>query len=94
MPGRRLDVVMTRPSDATEASARNLPKAALVHVAEGVSMVDFRPVALFRACFPADPLPDLPARLRESQSITVALAACGMPWWAAERVTLSPSHDG
>ena len=85
---------MTRPSDATEASARNLPKAALVHVAEGVSMVDFRPVALFRACFPADPLPDLPARLRESQSIPVALAACGMTWWAAERVTLSPSHDG
>jgi hypothetical protein len=39
-------------------------------------------------------LPDLPARLRESQSITVALAACGMTWWAAERVTLSPSHDG
>jgi len=88
-------------------------------------------------------LPDLPARLRESQSITVALAACGiadyrrlftrvtawiadaaqasklqmdpggallrteavsqadgrriehgLTWWAAERVTLSPSHDG
>ncbi|SIS56534.1 phosphonate metabolism transcriptional regulator PhnF [Paracoccus saliphilus] len=78
VPGRVLDAVMTRPSDAAEASALGLSTGDKVHVAEGVSMVDFRPVALFRTVFPADWLPDLPAALRERKSVTAALSACGI----------------
>lgn len=78
VPGRQLDAVMTRPSDAAEAAALGLKTGARVHVAEGLSMVDFRPVALFRTVFPADLMPDLLARLRDRQSITAALADCGI----------------
>lgn len=78
VPGRVLDAVMTRPSDAAEASALGLSTGAKVHVAEGVSMVDFRPVALFRTVFPADRMPGLPGALRERKSVTAALAACGI----------------
>ncbi|WP_134680572.1 phosphonate metabolism transcriptional regulator PhnF [Paracoccus ravus] len=78
VPGRALDAVMTRPSDAAEALALGLATGERVHVAEGVSLVDFRPVALFRTVFPADALPDLARHLRDIQSITAALAACGI----------------
>lgn len=78
VPGRQLDAVMTRPSDAAEARALGLETGARVHVAEGLSMVDFKPVALFRTVFPADLMPGLPAALREMQSVTAALAACGI----------------
>lgn len=78
VPGRVLDTVMTRPADAAEAAALDLAPGDKVHVAEGVSMVDYKPVALFRTVFPADLLPELPAALRERQSITAALADCGI----------------
>ncbi|WP_273500845.1 phosphonate metabolism transcriptional regulator PhnF [Paracoccus sphaerophysae] len=78
VPGRRIDAVMTRPASPAEAAALDLPDGAEVHSAEGVSTVDHRPVALFRSVFPAARLPDLPAALRASGSITRALAACGI----------------
>ncbi|MDS9468944.1 phosphonate metabolism transcriptional regulator PhnF [Paracoccus sp. MBLB3053] len=78
VPGRKLDAVMTRPVSADEAVALGLNIGDKVHVAEGISMVDFKPVALFRTVFPADLLPDLPGRLRERQSITAALSDCGI----------------
>lgn len=77
-PGRRIDAVMTRPAGESEAEALALPEGARVHAAEGVAFVDHRPVALFRAVFPADPLPGLPEALRETGSVTAALAACGV----------------
>ncbi|ARJ69009.1 phosphonate metabolism transcriptional regulator PhnF [Paracoccus contaminans] len=78
VPGRRIDAVMTRPASPSEAAALDLPAGAEVHAAEGLSTVDFRPVALFRSVFPAARLPGLPAALRETGSITRALAACGI----------------
>ena len=78
VPGHRLDAVMTRPADAGEAAGLGLQRGDLVHVAEGVSTVDHKPVALFRTAFPAGLLPDLPAALRQKGSVTAALAACGI----------------
>ena len=78
VPGRTIDAIMTRPAGDAEAMALGLSPGAMVHVAEGVSLVDFKPVALFRSTYPADLLPDLPAALRREDSVTRALAACGV----------------
>lgn len=78
VPGRTIDTIMTRPAGEAEAQALALPPGAPVHVAEGVSLVDFKPVALFRSIYPAQLLPDLPAALKRENSVTRALVACGV----------------
>ena len=78
VPGRTIDSILTRAAGEAEAEALGLPAGAPVHVAEGVSLVDFRPVALFRSVYPARLLPDLPAALRRESSVTRALLACGV----------------
>ncbi|KGJ04834.1 GntR family transcriptional regulator, phosphonate transport system regulatory protein [Paracoccus halophilus] len=78
VPGRTIDAITTRACGDAEALALGLRPGEMVHVAEGVSLVDFRPVALFRAAYPADLLPDLPAALRAEESVTRALKACGV----------------
>lgn len=78
VPGRRIDSVITRGCDATEAERLGLKAGDRVHAVEGVSTVDHRPVAMFRSVFPADLLPGLPAALSGESSITRALAACGI----------------
>lgn len=78
VPGRTIDAIMTRPSGEAEALALGLEPGAPVHVAEGVTLVDYRPVALFRSTYPADLLPDLPGALRRQESVTRALAECGV----------------
>jgi GntR family phosphonate transport system transcriptional regulator len=77
-PSRRISRVETRPCDAGEARALRLKPGEPVHVVEGVSLADGQPVAAFRSVFPAGPFPGLPAVLRETQSITRALAALGL----------------
>lgn len=77
-PSRRISRVETRPSDAGEARALRLKPGEPVHVVEGVSLADGQAVAAFRSVFPAGPFPGLPAALRETQSITRALAALGL----------------
>jgi len=77
-PSRRISRVETRPSDAGEARTLRLKPGEPVHVVEGVSLADGQPIAAFRSVFPAAPLPGLPAALRETQSITRALAALGL----------------
>ncbi len=76
-PGRR-GTVTGRRADAEEAAALGLPDGAAVHVWEGVSLVDGAPVALFRSVFPAERLPDLPRHLRDTGSVTEALARAGI----------------
>jgi GntR family transcriptional regulator, phosphonate transport system regulatory protein len=49
-----------------------------VHVVEGVSLADGQPIAAFRSVFPAARLPGLLAAVRETGSITAALAASGL----------------
>lgn len=77
-PSRRISRDETRPCDAEEARALRLRPGDPVHVVEGVSLADDQPIAAFRSVFPAARFPDLPAALRETQSITRALAALGL----------------
>ncbi len=49
-----------------------------MHVIEGVSLADGHPLAMFRSVFPADRLPDLPRAMARTNSVTAALAACGV----------------
>lgn len=78
IPGRSIDTIMTRPAGHAEAEALDLDPGAPVHVAEGISLVDFKPVALFRTIYPAELVPDLPAALRSENSVTRALQVCGV----------------
>ncbi|NHB75258.1 phosphonate metabolism transcriptional regulator PhnF [Rhodobacter calidifons] len=77
-PSRRISRIETRPGDAEEARALRLRAGDPVHVVEGVSLSDDQPIAAFRSVFPAARFPDLPGALRETQSITRALAALGL----------------
>ena len=77
-PSRRISRVETRPCDAEEAQALRLEPGDPVHVVEGVSLADDQPIAAFRSIFPAERFPGLPEALRETQSITRALAALGL----------------
>jgi GntR family transcriptional regulator, phosphonate transport system regulatory protein len=79
VPGREINALLTRACDATEAEALDLTQGDPVHVCEGRSLADGRPIALFRSLFPAVRLPDLPATLVREASITRALALNGVP---------------
>lgn len=89
LPGRRLTALETRPATAAEAAALGLAPGDAVHAAEGVSLADAVPVALFASAFPAGRLPGLAEALRAAGSVTAALAACGVPDYvrAATRIT-------
>lgn len=78
VPGRRILSLTTRAADTAEAQALQLDPGAPVHVAEGLSLADGQPVALFRSVFPADRLPDLPQHLATEGSVTRALALAGV----------------
>lgn len=78
MASRKINRIETRPSDSKEAEALGIPTGDPVHVVEGVSLADGAPLAAFRSVFPAHNLPNLPSELALRQSITQALAACGV----------------
>ncbi len=86
LPGRRILALVTRPADAVEAAALGVD---LVHVAEGVSLADEVPIAVFRSVFPAVRMPDLPQSLRAETSVTRALALNGVADYtrASTRIT-------
>ncbi len=77
-PGRRLTRLETRAADAQEASALRLPEGAMVHVVEGVSLVDALPMSFSCWVFDAARLPGFLTEMTARQSITAALAACGV----------------
>lgn len=79
LPKKALLHIETRNSTQAEAEALALPPNARVHAAEGISLADGLPIAHFRSIFPAARLPDLPDHLRQTGSVTQALAACGIP---------------
>ncbi len=89
LPGRRRLSNETRQANPAELEALTLEKGAKVHVFEGVSLADGQPLALSRSVFPAGRFPDLPAILAEEESITVALARCGVADYtrASTRIT-------
>jgi GntR family phosphonate transport system transcriptional regulator len=77
-PSRRITLLETRAASAREAEALALTEGEKVHVIEGLSLADGQPLASFRSVFPAARCPDLLAHMAETQSVTAALAACGV----------------
>jgi GntR family phosphonate transport system transcriptional regulator len=77
-PSRRISRLETRACDPREAEALGITPGAAVHVVEGVSLADGQPLAAFRSVFPVARFPGLLAELGQRQSITGALAACGL----------------
>lgn len=77
-PSRRLTRLETRAPTGVEAEALGLVEGEGVHVVEGVSLVDGQPVAVFRSVFSAQRFPGLLDALRGQNSVTAALAACGL----------------
>lgn len=88
-PSRRISLLETRAASVHEAEALAIPDGAMVHVIEGQSLADGQPLASFRSVFPADRYPDLLTHMAESQSVTAALAACGVADYtrASTRIT-------
>lgn len=86
---RRLTRLETRGADLREAEALLLTPGMSVHVVEGVSFADGQPLSLFRSVFDAGRFPDLLGQMQEKQSITAALAACGLSDYtrASSRIT-------
>jgi len=77
-PSRRILRLETRPALPAESEALNLPTAPLVHVVEGLSLVDGQPVALFRSVFPAARFPGLLALMERLNSVTATLKELGL----------------
>lgn len=77
-PSRAALSIETRHAEAREAEALGLAPGAMVHVFEGLSLVDGLPIAAFRSVFPAARFARLPAHLAASGSVTQALAAEGV----------------
>jgi len=77
-PSRRITRLETRPVSTVEATALTLPTTALVHVIEGISLADDQPLAMFSSVFPADRLPGFLTAMAAQNSVTAALAACGL----------------
>ncbi len=77
-PSRRLLRHETRPATLAEAEALALPPLSPVHVVEGISLADKRPLGLFRSVLPADRFADFPQAMARLGSITAALAEAGV----------------
>ena len=75
---RQFNRLETRGCDDAEAEALCLTAGTPVHVVEGISMADGQPIAVFRSVFPAERLPELLKHAQQNQSVTAALAACGV----------------
>ena len=78
-PTKQLLALTTRAADQREAAALAVEPGAPVHVYDGLSLADGQPFALFQSVFSATALPDLPAALAETRSVTQALALCDVP---------------
>lgn len=78
MASRRISLLETRACDGKEAEALQLAPGDPVHVVEGVSLADGVPLALFRSVFPAARVPGFLEAMEGRQSITEALAVCGI----------------
>ncbi len=78
VPGKRILSIETRSALPVEAVPLAIEAGDPVFVVDGIALVDGVPVALFHAIHPAARLPGLADALRETGSVTAALAACGV----------------
>lgn len=78
VPRRKLLALTTRAAGEPEAAALALDPGVPVHVCDTLSLIDGQPAALAQHTFPAARLPGLPAALEAHQSITRAMALCGI----------------
>lgn len=97
LPARQILTRETRAADIDEATALALPPGATVHVIQGLSCADDLAVAHFHSVFPLDRLPGIAAALEDTNSVTAALTACGVPDYtrASTRIAASratPTH--
>lgn len=77
-PSRRITRLETRPASVAEAAALALASGDPVHVIDGISLADGQPLAIFSSIFPAARLPGLLKAMDAQNSVTAALAACGV----------------
>lgn len=77
-PAKKVLLLETRAAHISEAEALGLTSGAQVHVYEGLSLAEDRPIALFRSVFPADRLPELLLHLGKDSSVTAALKLSGV----------------
>lgn len=77
-PAKHILMLETRAASASEAAALELEPGDMVHVYDGLSLADDQPIALFQSIFPAHKLPGMLCALKEKQSVTAALNACGV----------------
>ena len=77
-PSRKILHLDIQRATEPEATALQLTIGAPLHVLEAVSLADGLPISLARSCFCAKRFPDLDAELRQSGSVTQALAQMGI----------------
>ncbi|MEM6667302.1 MAG: phosphonate metabolism transcriptional regulator PhnF [Pseudomonadota bacterium] len=77
-PKKAFLLLESRASDPAEASWLALEHGAQVHVCEGLSFADEAPIALFRSVFAAGRTPGILDHLKDTTSITEALALAGI----------------
>jgi len=78
VPAKEILSLETRSASDVECKMLSLDPGAQVHVYDGLSLADGRPIALFRSAFPAARFPELPTYLARARSVTAALTACGV----------------
>lgn len=78
MPEKRVLRLETRASDLKEATALQIDKGDEVHVYEGLSLAEGKPIAWFQSIFPAYRFSDLLDALTKVSSVTQALERCGV----------------
>lgn len=77
-PAKTVLLLETRHAQTSEADALRISTDARVHVYEGLSLMENRPIALFRSVFPAERFPEMLNHLRSDPSVTSALAQFGI----------------
>lgn len=77
-PTKKVLLLETRVAHASEADALKLERGAQVHVYEGLSLSEGRPIALFRSVFPAMRFETLLTHLGANPSVTAALGQFGV----------------
>jgi len=77
-PEKRVLRLETRPADLKESTALQIERGDPVHVYEGISLAEGKPIAWFRSLFPAERFAGLCETLAEVTSVTRALARHGV----------------